>query len=99
MYAIRSYYVCDIEQEKDGCSDICDHLKSKSLTKYTPLILVSSYEYMEGIIGGLHSGAEDYVIKPIIANELLARIDAHLSESTGRMSSAVWAYRRRNNFV
>ncbi len=70
--------VCDIEQEKDGCSDICDHLKSKSLTKYTPLILVSSYEYMEGIIGGLHSGAEDYVIKPIIANELLARIDAHL---------------------
>jgi len=70
--------VCDIEQGGEHQPDICDQLKSDHRTKYIPLILASSYEHMEGIISGLHSGAEDYVTKPIIANELLARIDAHL---------------------
>ena len=87
MYAIRSYYeiaaeqafdliVYDIENEIDSGVENCNRLKNETTTKNAPLIILAPYERKDDIINGLCSGAEDYMTKPVVANELLARIDA-----------------------
>jgi PAS domain S-box-containing protein len=43
-----------------------------------PVILLSARAGEEARIEGLHSGADDYLIKPFSACELLARVESHL---------------------
>lgn len=68
----------DMERPDYEGPEICEALKEDKTTKYTPLILLSSYDQKDHIVNGLHAGAEDYINKPLYANELLARIDTHL---------------------
>lgn len=68
----------DMEMPERNGSDICARLNDTNATKYIPLILLSSCSQREDIVNGLYAGADDYMSKPICANELLARIDAHL---------------------
>ena len=68
----------DMEREDNKGAEICTQLKGTPATKLTPLILLSTYNQKEDIINGLHSGAEDYLNKPVNPSELFARIDAHL---------------------
>jgi two-component system cell cycle response regulator len=68
----------DVETPDGSGIDICTHLKETKETKYIPLILLCSYEQKEDIIDGIYSGADDYMIKPVCARELSARIDVHL---------------------
>ncbi len=68
----------DMEMPDQQGSSICLKLKEANETKYIPLILLSLHSETQDIIDGLHAGADDYIMKPIDAIELLARIDAHL---------------------
>ena len=45
----------------------------------TPIILLSARAGEESRIEGLQAGADDYLVKPFSARELVARIDAHLA--------------------
>ncbi len=47
-------------------------------TKATPLILLSARAGEESRVEGLQAGADDYLVKPFTARELLARVGAHL---------------------
>ena len=71
--------VLDMEMSEGNGAAICAQLKASQPTRYVPLILLSPHKQKDDIINGLHAGAEDYMTKPINMNELLARIDAHLS--------------------
>ncbi|HEV2854116.1 MAG TPA: ATP-binding protein [Thermoanaerobaculia bacterium] len=53
-------------------------LRSDERTKTLPVILLSARAGEEARVEGLESGADDYLIKPFSARELLARVDAHL---------------------
>jgi CheY-like chemotaxis protein len=44
----------------------------------TPIILLSARANQESLIGGIDTGADDYLIKPFSAKELLARINHHI---------------------
>ena len=44
-----------------------------------PIILLSARAGEEARIEGMHAGADDYLIKPFSARELLARVEAHLN--------------------
>ncbi|PLY06940.1 MAG: diguanylate cyclase [Desulfuromonas sp.] len=70
--------VYDIENEIDSSVENCNRLKNDASTRDTPLIILSPYIRKDDIISGLSSGAEDYMTKPLVPSELLARIDAHL---------------------
>lgn len=49
----------------------------------TPILILSMRDREEDIVRGLEEGADDYVIKPFNARELLARIRKQLQRSGG----------------
>jgi PAS domain S-box-containing protein len=44
-----------------------------------PVILLSARAGEESRVEGLHAGADDYMVKPFSARELLARVESHLA--------------------
>ncbi len=53
-------------------------LRSDPRTRRLPVILLSARAGEEARAEGLESGAADYLVKPFVARELLARVDAQL---------------------
>lgn len=49
----------------------------------TPVIILSAKRSVDDRVKGLHSGSDDYLIKPFAFSELLARIQALIRRSTG----------------
>ena len=47
-------------------------------TRSIPVILLSARAGEESRVEGMEAGADDYLVKPFSARELLARVDAHL---------------------
>jgi DNA-binding response OmpR family regulator len=59
-------------------------LRENPQTRTTPIILLSARAGEESRVEGLVGGADDYLIKPFTARELLARVGAHLSMRSRR---------------
>jgi len=53
-------------------------LRAGPRTRHVPVILLSARAGEEASIEGLEAGADDYLIKPFSARELLARVRTHL---------------------
>ncbi|WP_316160305.1 PAS domain-containing protein [Bradyrhizobium sp. SZCCHNRI20481] len=64
-----------------------------------PVILLSARAAEESRVEGMEAGADDYLIKPFSARELLARVEAHLkmarlrAEATERLRASEERYR------
>ena len=54
----------------------------------TPVILLSARAGEESRVEGLQSGADDYLVKPFTARELLARVGAHVNMARMRREGA-----------
>lgn len=50
-------------------------------TKHTPVIMITAVSEEQKVISGLKNGADDYIIKPFVLPNLLARIEAVLRRS------------------
>ncbi len=61
--------------------DTLKAIKSNKNTKYLPVIMVTAVNEEHKIVSGLKHGADDYVVKPFILPNLLARIEAVLRRS------------------
>jgi len=55
--------------------------------KHIPIILLSARAGEEAKVEGLDAGADDYLIKPFSARELLARVDASIKIAQARISA------------
>ncbi|HEX5272853.1 MAG TPA: response regulator [Gemmataceae bacterium] len=53
-------------------------LRESADTRNTPVILLSARAGEESRVEGMEAGADDYLVKPFSARELLARVSAHL---------------------
>jgi two-component system, cell cycle response regulator len=53
---------------------LCSHLRSHEKTRHTPVLLIADEGEMARVAKGLELGANDYLLKPIDRNELLARV-------------------------
>ncbi|GAA6615380.1 PAS domain S-box protein [Scytonema sp. NUACC26] len=53
-------------------------LRADARTKEVPIILLSAQAGEESVIEGLQAGADDYLIKPFSATELVTRVNAYL---------------------
>ena len=54
-------------------------LRSEPVTRTVPVILLSARAGEDAVLAGLDNGADDYLVKPFSARELLARVRAHSS--------------------
>jgi PAS domain S-box-containing protein len=60
-------------------------LREDARTVATPVILLTARAGEESSLEGLAEGADDYLIKPFVAAELLARVSSHLRASQVRL--------------
>ncbi len=64
-------------------------LRADPRTREVPIVLLSARAGEESRVEGLEAGADDYLIKPFSARELLARIRANLELAQVRKQAAV----------
>ncbi len=67
--------------------ELLRQLRADPQTREIPIILLSARAGEEARVEGLEAGADDYLIKPFSARELLARIDANLKMARMRQES------------
>ncbi len=77
----------DVMMPKMDGFELLRQLRSEAKTKEIPIILLSARAGEEARIEGLEAGADDYLIKPFSARELLARIEATLKLSKLRQEA------------
>ncbi|MDO3379463.1 ATP-binding protein [Geoalkalibacter halelectricus] len=58
--------------------ELLQRLRAESSTREIPIILLSARAGEEARVEGLAAGADDYLVKPFSARELVTRIGAHL---------------------
>ncbi|MDM8540303.1 hybrid sensor histidine kinase/response regulator [Desulfococcaceae bacterium HSG9] len=58
--------------------EVCEALKKEERTKDIPVIFLTAKADMDSIVKGFDLGAFDYVTKPFISQELLARVRSRL---------------------
>ncbi len=70
--------ISDVRMPRVDGLDLVVQLRQRAALSDMPIILVSGVDDPTGRIGGLDLGADDYLPKPLDADELLARIRLHL---------------------
>ena len=73
-------------------------LRSDPKTRAIPIILLSARAGEESRVEGMEHGADDYLIKPFSARELLARVQTHLEMAQIRRQSAESLRQQRDRF-
>lgn len=82
--------------------ELLQALRSDPRTREVPIILLSARAGEEAIIEGLEAGADDYLIKPFSAHELVSRVNTHLQMAQLRgeaLQEARSTIRRRDEFI
>lgn len=59
--------------------EVCEALKSDDLTRDIPVIFISALTGVEDKVRGFAAGGVDYITKPFYQEEVLARINAHIT--------------------
>lgn len=77
--------------EMDGF-ELVKHLKERPGTKHVPVVLLSARAGEEATIEGLQTGADDYLVKPFSARELLSRIESNIKIAQSRINAAKQLY-------
>ena len=67
---------------------VVNAIRSDESLKSTPVILLSARAGEEARVEGLQAGADDYLVKPFTARELIARVTTHVNLSNLRHEAA-----------
>jgi OmpR-family two-component system manganese-sensing response regulator len=76
--------------DKSGMS-VCRDIRANGIT--TPILILSGETSKKTVVGGLQTGADDYLEKPFYKTELLARINALIRRNQQSFSSSLHSYR------
>jgi len=66
--------------EMDGF-EVCQHLKVNEETRDIPIIFLSALTYTEHKVKAFQKGGLDYITKPFVEEEVLARVNTHLENN------------------
>ena len=61
--------------------DTLKAIRKNKKTEYTPVIMITAVSEDQKVVSGLKIGADDYIVKPFVLPNLLARIEAVLRRS------------------
>src|ERR1041384_488303 len=62
-------------------SKACRRIKANKQTAHIPIIFMTGLSDTQHVLEGLNAGGVDYITKPIVIDELIARIRVHLSNA------------------
>jgi len=71
--------ILDIKMPDMDGYEVCRRLKSDKLCNKIPIIFISALDDTTDIVKGFTAGGIDYITKPFHAEEVLARVENHLS--------------------
>jgi signal transduction histidine kinase/AmiR/NasT family two-component response regulator len=83
--------------ELDGF-ELLQRLRADERTRSVPVILVSARAGEEARVEGLQAGADDYLVKPFAARELIARVQAQVMRAKVRSVEEAHALRLASIF-
>ena len=83
-------YIIDIWLWDGNWFDIIDWLKKKKQSP-APILITSWYGDTDRIVYGLNIGADDYMVKPCIPDEFLARVNALARRNSKWKTSKTWS--------
>lgn len=66
--------------DRDGVA-LLQHLRSRGIS--APVIMLTGQDSLQGRVRALNRGADDYLAKPFIIEELIARVSAHVRRASG----------------
>lgn len=73
---VPDFLITDWEMPRMTGPELCDQIRQLTGTGYIYVVLLTSKSMSDDIIRGLDSGADDFVTKPVVPGELLARMQA-----------------------
>ncbi len=73
--------ITDVEMPKMDGYELCRALKDNASTAHVPVLISSTLGESSDLERGFDAGADDYLVKPVIAVELLTRTGQLLAES------------------
>ncbi len=84
-----SLLIVDIMMERLSGFDFAKRIKNVAATENTPIIFCSALNGEDDTVMGLNIGGDDYITKPFVIGEVLARVRAVLRRSH---ATRQWAY-------
>ncbi|MFF9768309.1 SpoIIE family protein phosphatase [Streptomyces sp. NPDC014636] len=82
--------VSDVMMPRLDGLELVARLRGDARTASVPVLLLSARAGQEASIEGLHAGADDYLVKPFAAAELLARVRANVELARLRSHHVRW---------
>ena len=70
----------DLRLPKMNGFDVCRAIRKRSAV---PIVMLTAHDDSHDVVAGLEAGADDYVAKPFVERELLARIRVQLRRTHG----------------
>ncbi|MFH0963383.1 MAG: diguanylate cyclase [Planctomycetota bacterium] len=70
--------ILDVSLPKKNGLEVCREIKADPTRRLTPVIMLTIRDGLENKLSGFGAGADDYVTKPFVEAELLARVGAML---------------------
>lgn len=71
--------ITDVEMPKMDGFELCRRVKRDPVTARIPVVICSSLGQAENLEQGFDAGADDYLVKPIVAEELTSRLHTLLA--------------------
>lgn len=86
-----SLMIVDIMMEKLSGFDFANRVRTNSAIEHIPFIFCSALSGEDDTVMGLDIGADDYITKPFVISEVLARVRAVLRRSNPKRKNTVVA--------
>ncbi|BAZ25474.1 putative sensor protein [Kalymmatonema gypsitolerans NIES-4073] len=87
-FEVPDLVLSDVMMPKLDGFGLLAHLRADERTRSVPVVLLSARAGEESRVEGLEAGADDYLVKPFSARELLARVKATLETARLRQEAA-----------
>jgi len=78
-YSLPDLVLLDIQMPEINGYEVCEKLKADELTENIPVIFISALNETFDKVKAFEVGGVDYISKPFQAEEVLARVETHLS--------------------